>query len=127
MQELVDAIIKSYGLIGLFMVAPVAATVVLWKYIERTQKNHKAELAAVNSARIKDAERFSQTWGEMTDRVVRAHEQRVVDAQSISMKLMEMASEQAAMTRETNIALDRIGDLLSTHPVSPALPPHGND
>ena len=46
---------------------------------------------------------------EANDKVIEAQKQRVEDAKAIAEKLIEMSSEHAGLTKETNLALDRVG------------------
>jgi C4-dicarboxylate-specific signal transduction histidine kinase len=95
MEDLVQAILKSYGLIGLFMIAPVVAAVFLW--LDNKRLNNKMQTIAEKSS----------------ERIETAVEKRVEDAQAITNKLVEMIHEQSSLNKETNLALDRIGDMVS--------------
>jgi hypothetical protein len=101
-DDLIQAVVKSYGIIGLFMIAPVLSTIWLWR--DNVRLNNDARQMA------KD---FAATVDEVGKRVVLAQEKRVDDSQSISNKLVDMVSEHAAASKETTLALDRIGDMIS--------------
>jgi hypothetical protein len=103
MEEIIQLITKTYGLVGFLILAPFAGMMVVWN------ENKRLTLALHDSER-----RGSDKQSEMNDKIVKAQEQRVADAQQISSKLVEIVSEQSALNRETNIALDRIGDMLSS-------------
>jgi C4-dicarboxylate-specific signal transduction histidine kinase len=94
-EELVQAIVKSYGIIGLFMLAPIIASVYLW--LDNKRLNDKMQT-------------ISQ---QASERIEAAVSKRVEDAQSITNKLVEMIHEQSSLNKETNLALDRIGDMVS--------------
>lgn len=129
MDALFELIIKTYGLVGLLIAAPFVAAVYLWRdnvkirtdyssAISTLHASHANIIAALNSERHKElveanAERLKQL-SESNDKVVKAQEQRVADAQAVRDKLVDMISEQAAMNRETNVVLDRVGDFLAT-------------
>lgn len=83
MEELVQLVVKTYGLVGLFLLAPMVAIVYLWR------RNMKLD-------------------ADMS----RIQELRVTDAKSVSEKMMEIVVEQAGLNKETNIALDQVRELL---------------
>lgn len=91
MENIVELIIKSYGVIGLILVSPLVAMKFLWNHNQQLQK----DLQAAN------------------DKVVEVSNKRTEDAKAIAEKLMEMAGEHAGLTKETNMALDRVGDTLT--------------
>jgi hypothetical protein len=90
-EELFNLIVKTYGLAGVLMMAPVVALVFIWKHAEKLQK----KLDTAN------------------DRVNEVHAKRVEDAKQVAEKLMAMVQEHGALSKETNIALDKVGDLLT--------------
>lgn len=94
MEELVQLITKTYGLVGLLILAPMAALTILYK-------DHRKML--------KDREKQDKEWEE---RIGKVQEQRVQDAQAITAKLVEIVSEQSGLNRETNMALERISEML---------------
>ena len=91
MEELLLLIQKTYGLVGLFLVAPVIALVVVWR------QNIKLQVE------IRTAQK------EVTE----AQKQRVKDAQDINSKLIDIVKEQTGLSTETNLALERIGDAMN--------------
>lgn len=95
MEEILLLVYKTYGLIGLIILSPFVACIYLW----RENKNLHASAA--------------RQVQQANDRVAAAIQQRVVDAQSITNKLVEIVSEQSAVNRETNLALDRLEDKLA--------------
>jgi len=84
MDELVQLIVKTYGIAGLIMLSPFLMLMYVWR--------HNQRLAA---------------------EVSRVQESRVNDAKAISEKMLTMVEEQAGLNKETNIALDQVRDLLS--------------
>lgn len=84
MEELIQLIAKTYGLAGLIMLSPFVAVVFLWRHTVAQTK----EIARVN-------------------------EQRVQEAKEIVSKLLTALNELSATNKETNIALERVGDLMS--------------
>lgn len=102
MESLVDAIIKSYGLIGLIMMSPFIAAVYLWKDNVRLNKSLQ-ELA----------QKYTDAIDGMGQRVVAAQEKRVDDSKGISVQLMAMVGEHSAQAKEQTLALDRVGDMVS--------------
>lgn len=102
MEELIQAVVKTYGLVGLFMISPVAATVYLW--IENRRLNTK----------IQDmAEKYTTQVDAMGQRVVAAQEKRIEDSAKITTQLIEMVQESANTSKDTATALDRVGDMVS--------------
>lgn len=91
MEEILLLVQKTYGLVGVFLVAPVLALVVVWRQNLLLQRE---TLKAKNE-------------------VVEAQKQRVKDAQDISSRLIDLVQEQTGLNTETNLALERIGDALN--------------
>jgi predicted sugar kinase len=91
MDDLIQLVTKTYGLVGVILLAPF----VLMKFLWSDNKSLRKQLADAN------------------ERVVATQEKRIEDAKAISQKLIEMSSEHAGLTKETNIALDRVGDTLT--------------
>lgn len=91
MEELLLLIQKTYGLIGVFLVAPMAAVVAVWR------RNDKLQGEVIKA---KNAE-------------VEAQKQRVKDAQDVNVKLIDVIKEQTVLNTETNLALERLGDALN--------------
>lgn len=85
---------KSYGLVGLIILAPNVAVFFLWRENKNINAAHVRQLQAAN------------------DKVAAALHQRVVDAQAITNKLVEIVSEQASVNKETNLALAQLVDKL---------------
>jgi hypothetical protein len=94
-EELTHLIIKSYGLAGAILLLPMLALYIVWKRAETATELLRAQLQAAN------------------DRVNEVHSKRVEDAKAIAEKLMTMVQENASLSKETNLALDRVGDMLS--------------
>lgn len=95
MEDLLILIGKTYGLVGLLIVAPFFGLFVVWTEYKKHIRETAATLAAAN---IRSEE---------------AQKQRVADAQSITTRLMEMVEEQSSLNKETNLTLNRIGEMLS--------------
>lgn len=132
--DLVELITKTYGLVGLLMIAPVISTVWLWLHIAKTRNDsinretahskqiieitgkHVAELKESYDQRLKHA-------AELQEKVAEVQRMRVDDAQSVVTKLITTISEQTATTTETNLALERMGDFIALNQTK-ALPPH---
>lgn len=91
MDSFIKLISETYGLAGLLILSPLIGMIYLWKHNQQLQT----------------------TIQELNDKVVEAQKQRVEDAQKVTEKLVEMVSEHAGLAKETNLALDRVGDTLS--------------
>ena len=103
MDELVQLLVKTYGLLGILLLAPFIATVYVWNENKRLHGHHEATETTNNN-----------TVTLMNDKIVKAQEQRVADAQAITNKLVEIVSEQSALNKETNLVLERIKDKLDS-------------
>ena len=102
MEELISAVLKSYGIIGVFMITPIIASVFLWR--DNVRLNKETRQITSEHAKIID---------EIGKRVVAAQEKRVDDAHSLNTELVKMIAEHAASSKETTLALDRVGDMVS--------------
>lgn len=91
MEDLIQLVTKTYGLVGVILLAPFA----LMKFLWADNKALRRQLEVAN------------------EKVNAVQEKRIEDAKAISEKLIEMSSEHAGLTKETNIALDRVGDTLT--------------
>lgn len=102
MEELVHLIAKTYGIVGLLILSPMVAAVYLWR--DNVRLNTKvADMAEAHAKSVDD----------LGQRVVGAQEKRVADSQGVTEKLVEMIGDHTSAQKETNTALDRIGDMVS--------------
>jgi len=90
MEEVVSLIFKTYGIVGVLILAPLVACIYLWKENKAITRESAKHIQAVN------------------DRIVAAQNQRVTDAQAITNKLVELVSEQSSTNKETNMALAQL-------------------
>lgn len=88
MEEIGLLITKTYGIAGLIMLSPFAALIFLWKHYTSTIKAKDAVIK------------------ELSDK-------RVDDAQKITDRLIDITSSTREFNKETNMALERVGDLMS--------------
>lgn len=84
MSELLLLVERTYGLVGIFLLAPVGALAVVWR------QNVKIQTALAEAQKL-----------------------RVKDAQDINSKLIDIVREQTGLSTETNLALERIGDAMN--------------
>jgi NACalpha-BTF3-like transcription factor len=96
MEELIQLIAKTYGIVGMLLIAPLGAAIVLYLDHRKAQAIHKKEI------------------DEWEAKLAKAQEQRVQDAQAITTKLVEIVSEQTGLSKETNMALERINEVMTT-------------
>jgi hypothetical protein len=101
-DEIIQLIIKSYGLIGLFLILPLLACYFLWKENKRITQ----QLQDIHE----DAARKIQACN---DRIIEAHKIRVTDAQAVSSRVMELSSEQTSGNKEYISALDRLTSIIN--------------
>lgn len=102
MEEIIQIILKSYGLVGIVLLAPYAGIFFLWKELKKTLQE-----------KAKDSKAHAEAISSYGERIVEAHKLRVQDAQSISDRLIALSSEHSSLSKETNMALDRLGDLMT--------------
>ena len=136
MEELFLLIQKTYGVTGLILATPMGAVYYLW----HENKSLHTQLLANSLAYGKDLAAASTAYGkelatvsaacskELTianDKVVAAQQQRVSDAQKIAEKLLDVVSEQNGLNKETNMTLDRIGDMFNSLPQRNTIAPEG--
>lgn len=102
MEEIGLLITKTYGIAGLIMLSPFAGLIFLWRHYVKVLKEKDLEIKQLGEA-------------------------RTMDAQKVFEKLMDMNKIQSESNKETNMALERVGDLLSIMtsppPARPPLPP----
>jgi hypothetical protein len=83
MDEIIQLVFKSYGLLGLLIIAPWVVVYFLW-----------SENKSIH------------------EEVSKSQTQRVTDAQEISKNLIAAAIEDSALKKETNLLLERMGETL---------------
>jgi hypothetical protein len=83
-NEIIELILRTYGIVGLLIAAPFFAVIILWR------ENRRLHAETVHVQRC-----------------------RVEDSQSVVSKLVDVVSEQSSLSRETNKALDRIADVMT--------------
>jgi hypothetical protein len=105
-EEIIQLIVKTYGLAGVFLLLPLGMCILLW----RDGKDLRKQL----QTNYDDAARKIQTCN---DRIIEAHKLRVQDSQAVSSQLILMVNEQTELNKDSVLALDKLGDRL-------VLPPH---
>lgn len=100
-DDVIALITKTYGLVGLLILAPIFACYLLWRQNQTLHDEAK-----------KDADNTAKAIAEASNRVVATTEQRVKDTKELADKLIAMSSEHAALVRENNLALDEVSKLL---------------
>lgn len=90
MDKIVELIVKSYGLIGFILLAPMIGVGALWRAYVKLGEEHTKELASAHAA------------------VAVAQDKRVTDAQNMAEKMMDLATEQSALNKETNLLLGNV-------------------
>lgn len=96
MEELIQLVAKTYGVVGIIMLSPIAGCVFLWRAYVGSLKDHRAS---------------EQEWMK---EIKETHNKRIEDAKEMAAGLKEIAVEQAQLNKETNIALDRINDTMTS-------------
>jgi len=102
MDSFLKLMIDSYGLFGLLLAAPVVGMIWLWR-----------DTVRLNTEMRKMQDEFAKRQDDMGQRVAATQEKRVDDSHKIATQLVDIISEHAAAQKETNLALDRIGDMVS--------------
>lgn len=113
MDELIQLITKTYGLVGLLILAPMGGLVIVYRDYRRAQaERDRAEREWAERLR-KCEQECGERLSVVNDKVIGAQLQRVADAQAVTSKLVELVSDQSALNRETNLALESIGNTLT--------------
>lgn len=95
MDELVQLIGKTYGIVGLLILAPLAACVFLFR---ENQKLHKEQLEGTSTA--------ASEIKASNESALEAQKMRVTDAQNIAQKLLDTMTKQTETNKETNLVLN---------------------
>jgi hypothetical protein len=127
MDEVLQLVIKTYGIVGVLILAPVVGVVFVWrskevlhgKYVADLKKLSEDYSKAITSMHNDQVTRLVEVHqsqikllSDSSDKVVASQALRVADGQAITSKLMEVVSEQSSLNKETNMALGRVGDLM---------------
>lgn len=96
MEELVQLIVKSYGIVGLFMLSPLVGIVYVWKHSHKIQQD--------SDSKIK----------ELQEKLNKTNEDRVNDLKEMSERLLKVISSNTSTISETNMLLERLGDYMSS-------------
>lgn len=95
MEELFNLVLKSYGIVGVLVLLPAAASVVLWK---QNKELHAEVVAQTNLALEAQKDRTKD------------QQARVADTERMMEKVVEIVREQTALNTEINGVLSRLGD-----------------
>ena len=87
MEDLLQLVLKSYGLVGVMLLLPVAACVVLWR------QNLALHAEVVSQSNV----------------ALDAQKQRSADQERMTEKLLEVIKEQTELNTEINGVLSRVG------------------
>lgn len=93
--DLLELIVKTYGIVGLLILAPFVSTVALWRAyagVAKLLSEQSTTALTIESKRVEDAKA------------------RVVDTERMMLKLMELVKEQTALGTETNSTMERLHD-----------------
>jgi hypothetical protein len=92
-EDLLALIMKTYGIAGLLIVAPIIAVVFLWKNNNALQSQVVAQAALVAAAEKARGDDQSK---------------RVADTERMAEKLLLVVKEQTALGSESNSLLERL-------------------
>lgn len=95
MDELLTLIVKSYGLVGVLIVLPIGAAVVLWI------QNKGLHLEVLKQTQIALEAQKERTEDQKT---------RVADTERMMERLMDVVREQTALNTELNSVLTRVSE-----------------
>lgn len=87
MEDLLQLVLKSYGIVGVMLLLPVAACVVLWR------QNLALHAEVVSQSNV----------------ALDAQKQRSADQERMTEKLLEVIKEQTELNTEINGVLSRVG------------------
>lgn len=95
MDELLTLVLKTYGLVGVLILLPAAASIVLWR---QNKALHEEVVSQTNLALDAQKER---TKDQQT---------RVADTERMMEKLLEIVKEQTALNTEINGVMSRLSE-----------------
>ena len=96
MEEIIQLIVKTYGIAGVIILTPTAGCIFLWRHYVAKEKEWR------------ESER------SLVTRLEELHNKRVEDVKALGEGLRSIASEQSSLNKETNMALDRVSETLSS-------------
>jgi len=96
MEELIQLITKTYGIVGLIMMSPFIGLVYVWRHSHKVQE---------------DADKKNT---ELQLKINEVNEKRVSDFKEVSERLIKVISSSTSTSNETNLLLERLGDYLSS-------------
>jgi hypothetical protein len=95
METLFQEMVKSYGLVvSLFVAAPFIGLTMLWRSYNTLRKE------------------YMRVLHDTSDKLVAETQARVQDSQKVTEALMDLASEQSSLNKETNMLLTHISSVL---------------
>lgn len=96
MEELFQLVAKTWGIAGIILLTPTAGCVFLWRHYVAKEKE------------------WRQAEKEWVKKLEDIHAKRVEDVKSLGEGLRAIAIEQSGLNKETNMALDRISETMSS-------------
>ena len=105
MEELVQLIVKTYGIVGIILLTPTVACIFLWRHYVSVTEGHTGH---------------GKVWGDKLQALADSNaakievlqQKRIDDVRALGDAVLRIAIEQAAMNKETNMLMERINETL---------------
>lgn len=95
MDEVIQLIAKTYGIVGVLILSPLVALGYVWRH------------------NVKQAEENSAMQKELGAALAKVQESRVADAKAISDKLLSVLEEQARLNQDFTNSMDQVLEFLT--------------
>jgi hypothetical protein len=105
MEELIQLIAKTYGIVGIILLTPTAACIFLWRHyvtVTGDSTNHGKAWA----------DRLQALADSNAAKIEVLQQKRIDDVRALGDAVLRIAIEQAAMNKETNMLMERINETL---------------
>lgn len=96
MEEIIQLVVKTYGIAGVILLTPTAGCVFLWRHYVAKEKEWRGEREA------------------LVEKLEASHTKRIEDVKALGEGLRSIASEQSGLNTETNLALERINETMAS-------------
>lgn len=95
MDHLLDLVVRTYGIVGIIILAPYFACGFMWREIR------------AQAVKIEDKNK------ELLDKLTDLQNKRLDDAKHLATKMADVSQAQSLSSSETNMTLQRISDIIS--------------
>lgn len=105
MEELVQLIVKTYGIVGIILLTPTVGCVFLWRHYIHKERLH-------SESEKQWSEKIEQLGKGHSEKIESLQQKRIDDVKALSDAVQKIATEQSGMNRETNMLMERINETL---------------